>query len=158
MKPRILHPARTQRGVAAVELAIVLTLLVTIVFGITEFGRAMYQYDALTKSARAAARFVAVYDSSNITVRNRAACVAVFGTPTCGGTPVVPGLTTSNVLVDDPTTDAALQGVVAYGGASGTMDLVRVTVSGYQFTSLVPFVVPDLTFGPIAALMPKSFF
>jgi Flp pilus assembly protein TadG len=146
-----------QRGVAAVEFAIVLTLLVTIVFGITEFGRAMYQYDTLTKSARAAARYLAVYDAADPAVRNRAACVAVFGAPTCSGPTLLPGLGVGNVQALDPTTDGSLQAVPVSGGL-GTMDLVQVTISGYRFESVVPFIVPNLLFGPIVARMPQSFF
>jgi Flp pilus assembly protein TadG len=146
-----------QRGVAAVELGIVLTLLAAIVFGITEFGRAMYQYDALTKSARAAARFLAVYDAADVNVRTRAQCIAVHGNPACTGPVLMPGLTTANVQALDPTTDATLQGVAVFGGV-GTMDMVQITVSGFRFVSLVPFVVPDMPFGPIVARMPQSFF
>jgi Flp pilus assembly protein TadG len=149
--------ARRQRGIAAVELGILLTLLTTMVFGITEFGRAMYQYDTLTKSARAASRFLSVYDASDAVVRTRAACIAVFGTPGCTGAPLIPNLTTANVQALDPTTDATLQGVAVFGGV-GTMDMVQVTISGYQFVSLVPFVVPNMAFGPIVARMPQSFF
>ncbi len=144
-----------------------LTLLVIIVFGITEFGRAMYQYDALAKATRAAARYLAVYDSADATVQARTRCVAVFGNPNCsaaGVTPALPGLTVANVDVavssaGAPGFDPALQGVVT---GEGTMDLVRVTIgppaTPYVFVSLVSFVVPDIQFGPISATMPKSFF
>lgn len=167
MRRQLVTASRGQRGVAAVELGIVLTLLVTIVFGITELGRAMYQYDALTKSARAAARYLAVYDSADAAVQARTRCIAVFGNPDCaasGVTPAAPGLTVSNVGVavgsaGAPGFDPALQGVVT---GEGTMDLVRVTIGApatpYTFVSLVSFVVPDIQFGPISATMPKSFF
>ena len=167
MKTQVRQSRIRQRGVAAVELGIVLTLLVTIVFGITEFGRAMYQYDALTKSARAAARYLAVYDSADPAVQARTRCVAVFNNPDCSAanaTPAAPGLTTANVDVavgtaGAPGFDPALQGVVT---GEGTMDLVRVTIGApaapYTFVSLVSFVVPDIQFGPISATMPKSFF
>jgi len=156
-----------QRGVAAVEMGIVLGLLAIIVFGITELGRAMYQYDALTKSARAAARYLAVYDSADAAVQGRARCVAVFGNPDCaaaGAVPAVPGLSVANVAVavgtaGAPGYDAALQGVET---GMGTMDLVRVTIGApatpYTFVSVVSFVIPDIEFGPISATMPKSFF
>lgn len=158
-----------QRGVAAVEMGILLGILVLIVFGITEFGRAMYQYDTLAKSVRAAARFLVVYDSEDPDVQSRARCLAVFGVPNCTDAtlqPVLPGLSTSNVdigvpHVGAPGYDASLQGVATAGGA-GTMDLVRVTIgppaASYRFVSIVPFVVPDMDFGPISAVMPKSFF
>lgn len=156
------RPAGRQRGVAAVELAFVMMLLIVIVFGITELARAMYQYDALAKSARAAARYLAVYDASDSTVRDRAKCVAVYGNPDCsavGVVPAVPGLTIANVSVPDPTTDPALHGVAT---GEGTIDLVKVTIgtpaTPYLFVSFVPFVVPDIEFGPIAATMPQNFF
>ena len=156
-----------QRGVAAIEMAIVLFVLLLIAFGITEFGRAMYQYEALTKSARAAARYLAVYDSDDPAIQARARCVAVFGNPDCdanGLVPAVPGLTVGNVAIAVPTNgapgfDPTLQAVDT---ERGTLDLVRVTIgppaAPFVFQSIVPFVVPDISFGAISALMPKSFF
>lgn len=42
----------------AVRLAILLIPLVILAFGIIEYGRAIYTYNALTKSVRDAARFL----------------------------------------------------------------------------------------------------
>lgn len=47
---------RDQKGQALVELAILLPLLFLIVFGITEFGRALYIKNTLTNAAREGAR------------------------------------------------------------------------------------------------------
>ena len=164
---RTQHRFAREGGVAAVEFAFVLGLLVIIVFGITELGRAMYQYDTLAKSARAAARYLSVYDAGEVAVQARTRCVAVYGNPDCGASgnaPVLPGLTDASVDVAEPNPgatgyDAALQGVET---GKGTMDLVRVTIgapaTAYEFVSLVPFVVPNIQFGPITATMPKSFF
>jgi hypothetical protein len=42
-------------------------------------------------------------------------------------------------------------------GAAPVLNLVTVTIGGpnapYTFVSLVPFVVPDITFGPISVTM-----
>ena len=46
-----------QKGVAAVELALIIGPMLIAFFGITEIGRALYQYNALVKSARAAVRY-----------------------------------------------------------------------------------------------------
>ncbi len=50
----------TQKGVALVEFALVLPLLLLLTFLATEFGRAMYEYNALTKVARDAVRYLSV--------------------------------------------------------------------------------------------------
>jgi Flp pilus assembly protein TadG len=47
-----------QRGVAAVEFALLIILLLMIVAGVIEFGRTFWYYDALTKATRDAARFL----------------------------------------------------------------------------------------------------
>ena len=48
---------RHRRGAAAVEFAVILPLLVTIVLGCVDFGRFAYNYIALTNAARAGAAF-----------------------------------------------------------------------------------------------------
>lgn len=49
---------RNQRGAAAVEFAIVISLLVLITGGIIEFGRVFWYLDALTKATRDGARYL----------------------------------------------------------------------------------------------------
>lgn len=51
------------KGQALVETAIVLLFLLVLVFGITEFGRAMYTKNMLNNAARAAARVAVVTPS-----------------------------------------------------------------------------------------------
>ena len=46
----------TQGGVAMVEFAIVLPLLILILFGTTEIGRALYQQNALYKAVSTGSR------------------------------------------------------------------------------------------------------
>jgi len=149
-----------QRGIAAVELAIVLPLLLAIVFGVTELGRAMYQYDALTKAARGAARYLSVYDPADADVRARAVDIAVCGAPGCGSaSSVVPGLSAAHVAIADAKSDPTLASVQT---GQGTIDMVRVTIgapaAAYAFDPLVPFITPRITFGPIVAVMPQAFF
>lgn len=155
-----------QRGVAAVELGFVLIVLVFLVFGITEIGRAVYQYEALTKSARAAARYLGTRMATGADVQLAARCLAVYGVASaaCDGdglVPVVPGLTVANVVVSEPISNLALRQIqTADGGAS--IDLVTVTISPanapYRFVSIVPFVFPSIDFAPINAAMPQVYF
>jgi Flp pilus assembly protein TadG len=61
------HLATADRGAAAVEFAIVLTLLLTIVFGIIDFGRAYNAQMTLTQAAREGARLDALASSTGMT-------------------------------------------------------------------------------------------
>lgn len=148
-------------GIALVELAIVLVVLLTIAFGITEFGRAIYQYNTLAKAARDAARYLSTKGPTDTDAKAAAKCLAVFGKPfygdpTCGGstTRLAPGLTTAMVSVCDavacPTTHQAQ-------GSAPVLNLVTVTIGGaaapYTFTSVISFVVPNIQFGPISVTM-----
>src|SRR5690348_11734079 len=56
---------RRMEGAAMVEFAIVLIPLLLLVFGVAEYGHAIYQYDALTKGTRDAARFLSQYSASD---------------------------------------------------------------------------------------------
>lgn len=152
--------AARQRGVAAIEMALVLPILLAIAFGITELGRAMYYYDTLTKSARAAARYLVVYNAAEAFVQEQARCLAVYGRPItgCDGAglaPVVPGLRSTDVQVFEPVSTPAMQ---AIDSGRGTFDMVAVSIGPYQFQSYVSFVVPSIRFAPISASMPQSFF
>jgi len=129
-----------QKGVAAVEFALVLIPLVLILFGITEFGRAIYQYNTLVKATRVASRYLSTGTISNA----EAVCLAVQGNTACSGpAPLAPGLTSAMVNINTSS--------VATG--TGPVSLVTVTISGYPFISAVPFVVPNITFGPISTTM-----
>lgn len=146
-----------QKGVAAVEFGILLVPLVILTFGITELGRAMYQYNTIAKATRDAARYMSVQTPGDGTAMARARCLAAYGNPGCSAPSLVPGLTEDDVLVRDSSTNPAthaLQPVSVGGGApTGVANLVTVEVGGFQFVSLVSFVVPDIQFGTIGTTM-----
>ncbi|HVJ28669.1 MAG TPA: TadE/TadG family type IV pilus assembly protein, partial [Gammaproteobacteria bacterium] len=48
-------------GIATVEFAIVLPVLVMLLLAVTEIGRAMVRYNALTKAVQEGARYAAAY-------------------------------------------------------------------------------------------------
>lgn len=57
MRQTHLEPRRRgARGVAAVELALLLTPLLVMLFGVIELGRAIYSYNTLAKTVRDATR------------------------------------------------------------------------------------------------------
>jgi len=136
-----------QRGVAAVEFALLLALLlIPLGYGATEFGRAFYQYNTLLKATRSAAReFTLAGRVGTIGSREALAlCLAVYGRTPCDSadTPLVWGL--SPPLVTISTVDVSGSLPYTYG---------CVTISGFLFVSLASWVVPDIAFAAIRTCM-----
>jgi len=118
---------RTQKGVALVEFALILPLLLLLSFITTEFGRALYQYDILTKAVRDGARYLSTQIPADPAAISRARNLVVYGNFT--GTPDTPlaiGLAPSQV--PDPTWQTS--------GTAPTINTVTVRISGYQFQPL----------------------
>jgi Flp pilus assembly protein TadG len=63
---RSLRLSGVQRGAAAIEFAFILPLLLVIFSGMVEFGRAMWHYDALAKSARDAVRYLSTVPTADL--------------------------------------------------------------------------------------------
>ena len=128
-----------------VEFALVLPVLLVLTFTVTELGRAFYQYNVLAKSVREAARYLSVR-AAGVDV-DKAKNIIVYGKPSGGSNPVVPGLSLSNV--PDP--------VWAYSGTYPVINTVTVTVTGYRFTPLASSVFGigfnNIVFSPIRATM-----
>lgn len=143
-----------ERGVVAVEFGLLLIPLVLLAFGITEYGRALYQYNALGKAVRSAVRHLSEHAPGDATAKVMAECLAVYATADCSGAPVVSGLATSMVSVCDASNCPSNHANQSTG--FGSVNLVTVTISGFPFVSLVPMVLPNITFGPISATMRQS--
>jgi Flp pilus assembly protein TadG len=144
--------AQRQSGAVLVELALLLFPLLLLVFGITEFGRAVYQYNALAKAVRDGARYLSQYAPGDAARALEARSMVVCGRLACdGATPLVPGMSLSYVVVRDRISDPASNNLQSTG--RGTLNLVRIEVSGFTFRSIAPSFVPDQVFGPIRATM-----
>ncbi|SMF10843.1 TadE/TadG family type IV pilus assembly protein [Pseudogulbenkiania subflava] len=135
-----------QTGVAAVEMAFLLMPLIFIVFGITEFGRAFYQYNTVVKATRDAARYLSGQQPG--TKDAEATCLVKYGNysacladPSYTGPLLAPGLATATISICDWPRCANHNAQ----GSDPVVNLVSVTVSNYQFTSLVPFVTSGLS-------------
>lgn len=142
---------RGQAGSALVEFALSISLLLTMVFGIVEFGWALYTYQFVNEVARSLTRYAIVRGSS---------CSSSSTMPNCGFTDtgstlqtyaqanyVYPGMTMSNLSVTDkwysPTknSDGTIKTwtLCASGtGCNGPGYMVQVTVT-YPFLLNVPF-------------------
>lgn len=113
-----------ERGSTLVEFSIAATVFLTVMFGVIEFGRALWTHNALTDAARRGARYAVVHKQIEIAdVKN----VVVYGDPAGGTKPVVENLTTDNVQVN-------------YSGFTLDGGTVQVTITGYEFNFVVPIV------------------
>lgn len=84
-----------QSGVALVEFALVLPLLLIITLITTEFGRALYQYNTLAKSVRDSVRYLSFQTpGTNI---DQAKNLVVYGSLSDTGTPLASGLAKDQV-------------------------------------------------------------
>ena len=88
---------RKQNGTAMVEFALVLPLLLLLTFMTTEYSRALYQYNVLTKSVRDAVRYLSTQTPGDTTKYATAKNLVVYGNPAGTGAPLVLGLTTAKV-------------------------------------------------------------
>lgn len=135
------------RGQALVEMALVIFLLMLLVFGIFEFGRAMYIKNTLTHSARAGARAGVVTPGliSPVTHKGCTDASSVIAT-SCNN--LYSGIDKSKVTVllqvfaqgDDP--DTATPKTTNATTPPSPGDTVKVTVTLDGFTSIVPKIVP----------------
>ena len=134
-----------QRGVAIVEFALILPLMLLMTFIVTEYSRALYQYNTLTKSVRDAARFLSMQSPGSEMAK--AKNLVVYGNPAGTGTPLALGLATSNV--PDP--------VWQVTGTSPVINTVTVRITGYTFVPLFAQVFGvnfgNITYADITATM-----
>ena len=118
-----------ERGSTLVEFAIAATVFLTCVFGVIEFGRALWVHNALTDAARRGARYAVLHSPDDVDqVKN----VVVYGDPAGGTNPLVSDLTTDNVIVT----------YSDFGVNHGT---VTVSVEDYQFQFVIPVVGTTIT-------------
>jgi len=82
---------RRQQGIAMMELVIVVPILMLIFLGVSEMGRALYQYNTLSKAVRDGARYYStqVFNSNDIAGTINLVKYGQVGV----GTPLLPGVT-----------------------------------------------------------------
>ncbi len=127
-----------ESGSTLVEFAIGATVFLTVMFGVIEFGRALWTHNALADAARRAARYAVNQPASSpagvkttgtnvgpsiTAIRN----VAVYGDPAGGSQPLVTDLTPENLNVQ-------------YSGFGVGQGTVAVTITNYQFKFVMPIV------------------
>jgi Flp pilus assembly protein TadG len=97
--------SRDRKGSALVEFAIGSAVMVAVFTGTFQFGFTFLQYNNLENAVARGARYasVATYDSATTTpssaFQTAVQNMVLYGSTTAGTSPVLPGLTTSNVTL-----------------------------------------------------------
>jgi Flp pilus assembly protein TadG len=110
-----------EQGVQLVELAIVIPILLLLFAGVAEFGRYFYEYTTLAKATRVGARYLASKSVNSATNYEAIAKnIVVYGNAAGSGSPILAGLSPSNVTV------------TYAGGTSAIPATVTVSITGFQ--------------------------
>lgn len=145
--PRPTGHRRAARGLAMVELAITLPVLLTLLAGATELARAMQQYETVVKSARAAARYMSQFAPGTTGAQAQATNLVIYGNLAGSGTPLAPGLANATISYNERAQTFTSTG----GTVLGTLRLVDVRVDGMAYTPLFSTAIGTIDFPRIAA-------
>jgi len=137
-----------ENGQALLEFAMVTLLFFVLVFGIIEFGRALWTWNTIVQATRAGARYaaVAIPSSDDAEIMK----VVAYNDPNADASskPVVPGLTEANVRVRYLKSDGTI------AANKNVADLIEISVINYQFTFLVSFFGPRISLPPFTTSLP----
>ena len=127
-----------EQGATLVEFSIAALVFLTVMFGVIEFGRALWVHNALADAARRGARYASVHSSADADkVRN----VVVYGDEDGGDTPMIPNLTPDNV-------DVQYSNWAVNGGT------VTVSITEYEFQFVIPIVGTTITMPSYSTSLP----
>ena len=124
MRAKIFY--RDERGAALLEFAIGATLFLSATFGVIEVGRLLWVHNSLVDATRRAARY-AVNRGMSTQAKTEAQNMAVYGNAAGTGQPLVPDLSTTQVIVTHQNFELG----------SGT---VSVEIQNYDFKFVLPLV------------------
>lgn len=140
-----------QRGVTTIEFAIVASLLFIVMFGVIEFGRALFVANMLAESTRRGARVAAVCPVGD----PAPAQVAIFATAG-GNSRIAANLTTANVEVSYLNQDGTPIANPTAAGNFVQIQYVRVRIVNYSMQLLIPFVMPEFVLPAFTATLPRE--
>ena len=127
-----------QKGVAAVEFALIAIVFFTLLLGIIEFGRVLFTWNSVAEATRWGARLAVVCDKDDATIKERMRLIA--------GT-----LTDSNIDIRYLNPPSAVNTCDKTNCKS-----VEVSVSGASITPMIPFLGMTLTIPPFTTSLPRE--
>ena len=130
---------RERDGNVMLEFAIGSGVLIAAFVGTFQFGFTFLEYNTLQNAVNRGAHYAALidYNSANDTpdtnFQTQVQNMVVYGSPTAGTTPILPGLTTSNVSVTACGISTICPG---YASALGIPQEITVSISGFSINSV----------------------
>lgn len=131
-----------EKGSSTIELAIVFPILLVLFVGAVELGRLFYTYTTLSKATAVGARYLSTSrnavngtatqkTNAKTEAKNLVVCGIKSSVATAcdGQTPVVPGLTTANVLICDNFSTACSPAL-----AGGSIKYFKVEIQSYTYS------------------------
>ncbi len=132
-------PRKDQRGVAAVEFAIVAALFFMMLFGAMEMGRLLWTWNAAAEATRLGARMAVVCDLNDPSIIDRMR-------------ERLPALKASNVKVEYLNPGSPVNTCSAANCKS-----VRVTLAGYTHVPIIPFAALSIPIPPFQTTLPREY-
>lgn len=135
-----MNPTRkSQRGVAAVEFAIVGALFFMLLLGAMEMARLLWTWNAAGEATRLGARLAVVCDKDDPIIKTRMR-------------QMLAALDNSHITIDYLNPGQPLNSCTA-----STCKSVRVTLAGYTHQPIIPFVALSVPIPPFQTTLPKEF-
>lgn len=134
MKNQAFVSVRYQRGVAAIEFALVSTVLFTLLFGIIEFGRLLFYWNTATEATRLGARVAVVCDQNAASIK--AKMTALF-----------PVIESGDIVIN----------YLPGGCDAATCEQITVSISRTTpIQTFIPFVPLSLTLPSFSTTLPRE--
>jgi Flp pilus assembly protein TadG len=122
-----------QRGAAAVEFALIASLLFILLFGIIEMGRVLFYWNTATEATRLGARLAVVCGKDAAIIKTRMGNMLSILTPGAINIAYTPS-----------------------GCDVSSCRSVTVSITGLNVSTFIPFVPLDLSMPPFATTLPRE--
>ncbi|QBQ55875.1 TadE/TadG family type IV pilus assembly protein [Nitrosococcus wardiae] len=137
----------SQQGMTTVEFSLIAGLVMIVLFGVIEVARAFFVWNTIAEATRRGARVATVCPVNHPAI----ARITIFGEPDGGdSSPILSGLSAGNVTLnylDNGGVATATFADIAY---------VRVGITNYQHTLLIPFVGQTLEVPAFSTTLPAE--